>query len=313
MSKAIPVVQFFRGNQPYLRQSLKQAQKFNQEVILIGDKSNQNLTRHHFNYENYNQQFQPFVDVYEHLSSNSISFELCCFQRFFVLQQWMIEHQQDQVFMTDSDLLLYVDLTKHLYAKYLQSYEAALCIPHLKNQEAEFAWTASPHLSFWTSSAVQSFTDFCLEVYGDRKELLHQKYSYHQVMNLPGGICDMTLLYLWAKTRNTVFNLLELKNGVAVDHNINSKDDLWEDQYQLRAGIKRIYFMQGLPYEKETHNQFLGLHFQGAAKPLMPIFTGNTPQAWIRAMLYTFPTLTRFLLKIYQKLLKLNVLPLASG
>jgi hypothetical protein len=313
MSKPIPIVQFFRGNQPYLRLSLKQAQRFNQEVILIGDTSNQELTRHHFNYADYDQHFQSFIDVYEHLSSNSVNFEMYCFQRFFVLQQWMTEHDQNQVFMIDSDLLLYADLTDHLYKKYLQEYEAALCIPKLKNQEAEYAWTASPHLSFWTRSSIQSFTSFCLDIYSNQKELLHQKYSYHQAMNLPGGICDMTLLYLWAKDKDAIFNLLELKNGVAVDHNINSKDDLWESQYELRAGIKKIYFIQGLPFEEETQNQFLGLHFQGAAKPLMAIFTGKTSQAWMRNLFYTFPKFVRLLLKVRQKLLKLTVLPMASG
>ena len=251
MSKPIPVVQFFRGNQPYLRLSLRQAQQFNRKVILIGDASNQKLTLNHYHYADYNQPFQSFIDVYQHLSSNSADFEMYCFQRFFVLQQWMIKHDENQVFMIDSDLLLYADLTAHLYQKYLQGYEAALCIPQLNNQEAEFAWMASPHLSFWTRASIQSFTSFCLDTYSHRKELLYQKYNHHQAMHLPGGICDMTLLYLWAKNKDSVFNLLELKNGVAVDHNINSMDDLREGQYKLKAGIKRVYFFKAYPMRKK--------------------------------------------------------------
>jgi hypothetical protein len=301
MSKPIPVLQFFRGNPPYLNLSLQQAQRFNQDVILIGDTSNQKIIRQHYPYTDYNQRFQSFTQVYEHLSSNSADFETRCFQRFFVLHQWMAAHDQDKVFMIDSDLLLYANLTE-FYEKYLQAHEVALCIPKLKNQETEYVWTASPHLSFWTRSAVESFTQFCLDIYIHHKDLLHQKYRYHQTMNQPGGICDMTLLYLWARDNPTVFNLLELKNGVAIDHNINSKDDLYENQYKLKAGIKAIYFEQGLPHEQDTGNQFLGIHFQGTAKPLMAIFTEEKAQAGMRTLFYTFPALGRILLKIYQRL-----------
>jgi hypothetical protein len=304
---SIPIVQFFRGSQPWLSLSLAQAQRFNEAVVLIGDTSNQGLKCHHFNYMDYNQNFSAFVEVYEHLSSNSADFELYCFQRFFALQQWMTEQQQDKVFMVDSDLLLYADLSHHLYEKYLKDYESALCIPHLKNQEDELAWTASPHISFWTRSSVQSFTRFCLETYSHRKALLHQKYRYHQTNKIPGGICDMTLLYLWAKGNPAVFNLLELPDGYAVDHNINAPDDLWEDQYELKAGIKKIYFKQGIPYEADTQAQFLGLHFQGAAKPLMAIFTEVFPQAWLRSSFYRFPGFVMFLLKAYQKIFKLKI------
>jgi hypothetical protein len=308
MSKPIPIIQFFRGSQPWLALSLKQAERFNQKVVLIGDRSNQTLTAHHFNYTDYNQEFQSFTEVYEHLSTNSVDFELYCFQRFFVLQQWMLKHHEERVFMVDSDLLLYADLTDRLYRKYLQGYEAALCIPQLQSQESEYSWTASPHVSFWTHSAIQSFTQSCLETYRSRKALLHQKYEHHQTMNQPGGICDMSLLYLWAKNNQTVFNLLELKDGEAIDHNINSKDGLWKNQHQLKSGIKSIYFRQGLPYEQETHQQYLGLHFQGTAKPLMAIFVEDHPQGWIRHLFYAFPKPTRFLLRVRQKFLKLKPL-----
>jgi hypothetical protein len=304
---SIPIVQFFRGNQPWLSLSLQQAQQFNEKVVLIGDESNRNITPHHFSYLDYNQNFQPFLNVYKHLSSNSFDFEVYCFQRFFVLHQWMLIHDQNQVFMVDSDLLIYADLTRDLYDKHLQGYETALCIPQFKNQETEYAWTASPHLSYWTRSSIRSFTQFCLITYSQHQEELQQKYNYHQKHNIPGGICDMTLLYLWQRGNPSVFNLLELA-GTLVDHSINSKDDFRQNQYPLKAGIKSIAFSQGVPCAAETQQPFLALHFQGIDKPLMQIFNHEAPpQAWLRSLFYWFPSPVRFLLNVYQRILKLKI------
>jgi hypothetical protein len=306
MSNQIPIVQFFAGNQPWIKISLDQAERFGNEVVLIGDPSSRKETKNHFNYSEFNQGFLTFLENYEHLSTNSFDFETSALQRYFVIKEWMLKTGKDKVFITDSDVMIYANLTHELYEPYLQGTSAALCIPNPARQEDGYYWTASGHLSFWTLPALISFIEFCQRIYSSESALIKEKHRYHQVNRIPGGICDMTILYLWSKNDPQVANLLALPNGLLVDHSININDDLKPNQYEMKSGIKSVYFLKGIPYASGTQNRFLILHFQGRAKALMYVFRGGALRDQLRALFYNIPGAMRPPISLYHSLQKIH-------
>ena len=46
----LPIIIFHIGNQKYLELTINQVQKYNNEVILIGDEHNKHLCENHYNY-----------------------------------------------------------------------------------------------------------------------------------------------------------------------------------------------------------------------------------------------------------------------
>lgn len=59
-----------------------------------------------------------------------------------------------------------------------------------------------------TITTLKEFINFCIEIYENRKELLLEKWNAHKDYILPGGICEMSLLYLWIReTRLRVKNI----------------------------------------------------------------------------------------------------------
>ena len=66
-------------------------------------------------------------------------------------------------------------------------------------------------MAYFTLQVIISFTDFCIEEYTKGREYssFKDKVRIHQEFRLPGGICEMTLLYLWLQH---VGDLIQFRN-----------------------------------------------------------------------------------------------------
>jgi len=102
---------------------------------------------------------------------------------------------------------------------------------------------------------------------------LEEKWAWHQANGIPGGVCDMTLLWFFCHGRNVV-NLSEVRGGATWDDNINQAENYLPDEYAKENGIK--YVTRWLKAGPLGWNDKLGiairfnsLHFQGQAKRLM--------------------------------------------
>jgi hypothetical protein len=146
-----------------------------------------------------------------------------------------------------------------------------------ENQD-NFRWASSCHFSYWTLEGLEDFTSFCIEAYHNKtiREQLETKWKWHNDHNKPGGVSEMTLLYLWSKDNQKVANSSKVINNMTVDHSINTSTNYSENEYQMQLEIKKIIFRDGIPYgfnkilNKEI--RFLGIHCQGTAKILMRFF-----------------------------------------
>lgn len=272
----IPIVfTHFQQNPKYLQYALKSAANFNETVILIGDESNKNAWDNHWNSTLISlDKYDIFQKSYVHMSTNSEAFEIFCFKRFFCLEQWMKNNQVNQAFLIDSDVMTFANYTEQVYEKQIkhQGYMATLMTP-TSNQE--FSWSSSPHFSYWTLEAVEKFTTFCIDVYRDRSRRgrLEAKHQWHLKNEVAGGICDMTLLYLWSQDNPKIGNLAITQDDSVVEHNINVSKNYLENEYKMQLYLKKLVFKNGFPYGfnqfLNKNIQFLSIHCQGTAKILM--------------------------------------------
>ncbi|GIM27382.1 hypothetical protein CPJCM30710_00480 [Clostridium polyendosporum] len=277
LKEEIPVVFIHNGGQEYIKYALNSAKKYNSIVHLIGDESNSNYWDHFSNSSFYDlKDFKNFSEEYMHMSTNSYLFELNCFKRYFLLREFMKLNNVNNSFMVDSDVLTYAD-----YSQYIKNndYFGGLSIPI--NQD-NYIWSASPHCSYWTIDSLDDFINYIFFIYSNNIGMLKEKFKWHNLNSLPGGICDMTLLYLWSKNKNNILNTAISRNDSVIDHNINISNnyDNLEYEYDKLLRIKKIKLIDKIPHvfslKTNKYIRINSLHFQGRAKSLMKHYYYNS-------------------------------------
>ncbi|MEQ9358331.1 hypothetical protein [Coleofasciculus chthonoplastes] len=277
---SIPIVIFHVGYRDYLELALTTAKKYNKDVLLIGDESNQSSWDFHLMKDQLmSSLYQDFLKKYTKMSSFDSEYDLLIFERFFCLREWMKNNQINEAWLLDSDVISFNNFAEK-YSIYLKNSIAALSIPYTQK---DYRWSASGHTSYWTFEGITSFTDFCLETYSKNSRLLQEKYNWHIKNNIPGGVCEMTLLYLWAKERTDVFNTAQVYDEMTLDHSISISENFSLNEYSVTiGGIKHIKFKEGFPYcfNKKIGKDiaFLSLHCQGSSKKYMYFFANDRLQ-----------------------------------
>lgn len=272
----IPVVFTHRlgvksGSQGYLPLAIQQAQQYNDRVILIGDRSNAHLNVEHYYYGEYAQEADAFRPHYVHMCTNERSFELWCLQRHFILRDFMAAQGLDKMFLCDSDVMLYCNVST--LETELEQYDLACNWAHT---QWKYRWSSSAHVSYWTRDVLAGFCDFIWETYTTLSGMatLREKWKWHVASGTHGGICDMTLLWLFIQDKNAL-NLARNteERGAVFDNNINAPHNWLNDEYAMENGIKEISWRANQPLGYNFYGdewiRFLGLHFQGNAKRLM--------------------------------------------
>lgn len=256
---SIPVIVIHRGNQPYYHEVIRQAKKYNEKVLPIDDTNDPASC----NISLYLQSSDKFASVYEHLSTNGRDIELLCFQRWFILKDFMEKHNIDVCLHIDSDVMMYCN-TDTEYEKFSQ-----------------FDFTLSHRCcgsnSFFTLNGLKKFCDFLMNFYRNKNSYDYDRIAAHyhtrQKHGLPGGVCDMTLLQHYSYLHcGKIGEMMHIIKGSTYDHNINEPDQY----FRMNKGIKDITFVNGIPhcYQESTGKQiqFRTLHFQGPGKRHLPNF-----------------------------------------
>ena len=108
----IPLILIHTGFDDYLYYGIKHNKKFADNIILIGDNDNSIIKKHcsHYNYKDYFNYANEFIEIYQHFSTNHYWYELFCFTRWFVLYEFVTKHKIDKFFLIDSDVLLFENI-----------------------------------------------------------------------------------------------------------------------------------------------------------------------------------------------------------
>ncbi len=279
--KEIPVVIAHFGTKPnYLKLALKSAARFNQKVVLIGDEANKDVWIDHWDTKPSEiGKFQEFLKSYTHMSSFSQEYEISCFKRMFAMEVWMKQNGLKEAFHLDSDIMTFANYSKEILPILPNGCMATLMA--VEKEQHDYLWVKSCHFSYWTIEALEDYTNFCIQAYRDSKirNMLEAKWKWHCDHHKGGGICDMTVLYFWAKGNPHILYMTKVHNGLTADHNFNQSAQYYDHEYQMEFGLKKFVFKEGLPY---GYNQlakqwirFLCVHCQGAGKCTMPFLSND--------------------------------------
>jgi len=262
----IPVILIHKGYQDYLGCAINQALK-NNPVHLIGD-TIPPITHENFKFENLNEyclECDEFRSIYEHLNTTPVEYEIFCYQRWFILKNYMEKQNLDKIFYIDSDVLLFVNITEEW--KHFDQYILTL------------AHRSAGTNSFITLEGVTSFCNFLMDTYKNKNSYNYKKiashYNIRREFGLPGGVCDMTFLEFFHYCADCgggpgrVGEMMQIVNDSTYDHNINAPDQ----GFSFKNGKKDFILKEGIPYIfNNTLNKeikFNSLHFQGGAKNLI--------------------------------------------
>lgn len=269
----IPLIIIHSGFQDYLKYTIFQAHK-NNKVYLLGN-INPNFSLERLEFVDFNtlcDGFDAFKKNYIHLNTTPYDYELFCFQRWFILKNFMLTNKLDVVFYIDSDVLLYSDVNKE-WAKYDQ-YDMTLL------------HRSAATSSFITYRAICNFCKLLINTYSNKNSYVFKKVESHfkvrRECNLPGGVCDMTLFEHFHREDDCgggpgrVGEMMQIINDSTYDHNINAQDN----DYSFKNGTKEIKIIDKHPYvfnlKLNKDIKFNAIHFQDRSKRMMGDIYGRT-------------------------------------
>ena len=193
------------GYKNYLKYSLDITSKKN-NIFFIGDDSNAFLrSKKNIEFINrkelLNSDVEKYKSYFKNYSTNDKSFEWSCFERVFLMKNFLDKYNIQQIYYSDSDNVFLKNLNKLKLTKNI-----GYLIPNL---QSEFAMYASIHSSFLNKEFCEKFIELYEDLYINKSkfEIIAKKIEYHEKNNIRGGICDMTLYYFLNK-----LNIIDVQN-----------------------------------------------------------------------------------------------------
>lgn len=265
---------------PYLEHVIRQARRSNPNarIVLLGTDENKRLGTmvEHRMLSDFESAVAPLREKYVHLSSNSAQFELFCIARHFVIAAYCRAEGVAHFLHADSDLLIHSDIAdvRRRFAAY----------------DFTLSGGMSPHAMFWnTAGTIQTFADYVMQAYASHDAPIMQRlraiYANLTSQGLPGGVCDMTLLELFASDGGfRAGETTEISEGRTLDHNINMAIN-GAVPFAMSAGIKDIRWRDGSPYGTRADTgelvRFDVLHCQGKAKRHIRSLAHGRAPGWL--------------------------------
>lgn len=259
MNDKMALIFTHKGNAFYLDYVLRQARYFNPDadIYLLGDKDN-----NHYDYiihimvEDYMNSANEFEDVYEHMSSNLYNYELFCFQRWFVILDFVRSNNIKNFICLDSDVLVFCDITTAL-SKYIDEYDFTICNGY------------HPGFNLFHIESLDKFCQYMKQLYINPACLARLKSRYQTFIleKKPGGNCDMTAIdYYVREYPNAVVDIAVPDEPICFDGGISGSYGIFE----MDRGLKRIYWKNNQPYfsllRDGSYIQAGGLHLDGQQK-----------------------------------------------
>ena len=263
-TSSLPIIFIHRSNSEHLKYSLAQARESNPNstIFLLGDSSNDVYEFvEHRPFVEYFQEAAHFQKLYKHYSTHGVDFELICFQRWFILREFLMANNLSQCLYLDSDVMLYSDVTKD--SKKFEQFDFTLC------------WNSIGCVFFLNRlRGLNEFCQFLLDIYGNKNNFYYDRmvahYAVRKKHHLAGGACDMTAFQFYSEGNfGQMGEASYILDGSVYDPNINMP----HPGFEMENGIKKIIWKDNQPYGRFIKTgeeiRFNSLHFNGHAKKLM--------------------------------------------
>jgi hypothetical protein len=280
----VPIIYIFRGWEPYLELSVRQAARFNPESRIYhvsGPGSRIATGAIGVDDTQYRSMADRFVKSYRHMSVNPESFELFCFQRWMIAYEMMTHLSLDEAILMDGDVLLWaaMDPIFREFAKYGMS------------------WTEPDQPGTVFVARRQTLQELCESILWHYETeagfaRLKQEYEARIANNLPAAITDMsTLKYFKADNPGKIGDNGSITLGGRFDHNMSD-----DDGYETANGLKAFQWRDGIPYGRKQDDgslvKFYSMHFVGRSKGYMDWFASGRNLTTV-AKIYAAPKWVR--------------------
>ena len=225
----------------------------------------------HVDLYDYMHEANRFAEVYFNLSSNAEYFERFCFQRWFVLREFLYRRGLTQCLSCDSDVLVFEDISK-LHAEYLSDCAFTISSRH--------TWG----ISFF--NRVDVLNHFCAmqtEVF-TRATPLWTRVAEMTNLSRPNvkviPLSDMTTVRLFCETTSFDFrDTTEMFGDSTFDPNINMSYPGFVMENNAKKVTWKGSSVFGTLEETGELVRMNVLHFQNGAKPLMiSVFSQFVPR-----------------------------------
>ena len=270
-ASGLPILTLHLGKHDHVQYTLVQARMWNpnSEVHLLGDQpvgTYPYVTQ--YDIRDYFKRATEFQDYYVHFNHDGAIYELLCMQRWLVMQEFVNAHKFERVFIMDSDVLLYSDITDE--GRKYSKFDLTLC------------HGMSAGEAYFNRAMLNEFADFLFNLYKEKNsyswDLLNAEFEINKKHSGSGGISDMMIFdYFRKRYPGRVGESMEIHEGATFDHHINTG----APGFEMEDGIKKIYWNDNRPYGKLLRTgemvRFLSLHFQGGAKGRIPGFFREPP------------------------------------
>ena len=244
----IPVIYYHVGSirnetssPRHLEVSIQQSKKFNGRVILLGDDSNSHLDVEHYNVSEYSDDINEFRSSYKHMSSNEPAFEMACIERWIVLANFVKQMNLEKVVYLDSDIMTFCNYEER-ESIFDEDYVGMVCSPKRFGSDVDSPkdWGVTGCISYWRHDIILKFKDLILSSYSDNMDKLLHKWNWHIDTKHPGGICDMTLMYLFYFENNLQSLCKVQKDNSVFDQNYYVPETYMTDEYSMSDRGKTI-------------------------------------------------------------------------
>lgn len=205
----------------FLMDCLEQTAKYNGNVVLLGSAIYQGILPQGVTFVDAaaleNDRLRNFQRVYVDLApyyANSLIF----FRRLFLMEVFMRRFGYRHMILLDSDILVYQNMAE---VEEFEGQDFACCVDenqHFSPGDTQgLRWLANCGISYWTLPALDDFLSFLQDAYENHLDRLRVKYDYHVAHSIPGGVTEMSLLYLWIQDRPRMrfYNMAVPRDGRA--------------------------------------------------------------------------------------------------
>ena len=264
--RGLPIVFVHYGSSSELSLVLSLAVRRNpnSSVILLGDSGSLGISGvEYFDFHNYFESAGKFEKIYCHLSAYSQQFELFCFQRWFIVRDFMRRHGLKSCFHADSDVLLMGDLM-------LEKQRLPLCDMTLSFGHAGFCG----HNSYINNLHVlEAFCSHVEEEFSKGEECLQRQIGFNRLemfFELRNNIEPLNDMRLWRSFRQE--GLFQFADSARVidwstfDHYLGSP----QSGYEMEGNAKKFTWKGGFPYcfhaRLAIPIRFVSIHCQGPSK-----------------------------------------------
>lgn len=272
----IPIIFLHRTVEEHVPYCLQQAKLSNltSRVILLGTAENQSMCNEsieHYLIKDYCDHALEFEKIYKHVSPNPYIYNLFCFQRWFILRDFMKQNKLSRCCALDSDVLLYAFVDN----------------PDFYAFSMEFSWT-----TFCTLEMLEAFCSYIIHHFSEPKHFSRVLSFAEKQGDAP--VSDMILCDLFHLDHPEFPKCFGIFSDCFFDHNLNCSLPLYLPQLELLDGRKKVYLLNNQLYCKKVNSNDLlrvcSLHFQGHAKPFMKHFISSSFSASSSPLFFDYHT-----------------------